>query len=263
MRILYLGNNWVGWQVLQWLKQQGEEIVGLVVHPPHRRKYGEEILQCVGLDPSCIFDGSQLGRGDVIGAIQQLKPEIGISALFGYILRPEFIEGMPYGCINIHPAFLPFNRGAHPNVWSIVEGTPAGVTLHFIDEGVDTGEIIAQRQLPVEPIDTGETLYRKLEQAAVQLFKENWSLIRSGKKTSGSIPQEKGSYHRTRDVEDIDRIELERTYKAKELINILRARTFPPYRGAYFIENGKRVYMQLHLDTSEEIGHLEYENDEK
>ncbi len=247
MRILFLGNNWVGWQVLEWLKEQGDQIVGLVVHPPERRKYGEEILRCAGLEDSRLFDGSRLENEKVLRSIKRLEPEIGISVLFGYILQPNLLGLPAAGFINIHPAFLPFNRGAHPNVWSIVEETPAGVTIHYIDEGIDTGEIIAQCRLPVEPIDTGETLYRKLERAAVQLFKDTWPQIRSGKKTAGYIPQKKGSYHSTRHVENVDRIELERTYKAKELINILRARTFPPYPGAYFMHEGRKIYLRLQL----------------
>ncbi len=64
--------------------------------------------------------------------------------------------------------------------------------------------------------------------------------------------KEAGTYHRTRDVEGVDEIELDKTYVASDLINILRARTFPPYKGAYFIINGRRIYMRLHLEYGEE-----------
>ena len=90
--------------------------------------------------------------------------------MFGYILRPNFLRLIPRGCVNVHPALLPYNRGAYPNVWSIVDGSPAGVTIHFVDEGIDTGDIIAQAQVVIEPVDTGESLYRKLERGAVALF---------------------------------------------------------------------------------------------
>ena len=57
---------------------------------------------------------------------------------------------------------LPYNRGMHPWYWSIVDETPAGVTIHFIDENIDEGHIIAQKEVLIDPTDTGESLYGKL-----------------------------------------------------------------------------------------------------
>lgn len=248
MRILFLGNNWVAWQSIQWLKGQGEDIVGLVIHPPETRKYGEEILHSTNVDPACVFDGSQLREPETLRAIEALRPDMGISAFFGYILSPEFLDMLPAGCVNIHPALLPYNRGAYPNVWSIVERTPAGVTLHYIDEGIDTGDIIAQHEIPVEPIDTGESLYRKLEKACVDLFKETWPLLRADQAPRESQPLQAGTSHRTHDVIQIDEIDLNRRYTARELIDVLRARTFPPHSGVFFRHKGRKVYMRLHLE---------------
>jgi methionyl-tRNA formyltransferase len=252
MPILLFANNWVGWQVARWLKDQGEEIVGLVLHPPHKCKFGQEIAESVGLPEAYIFDGSRLRHPDVLQAIRQLRPNIGLSILFGYILRADLIHLFPAGVINLHPAYLPYNRGVYPNVWSIIEGTPAGVTLHYIDAGIDTGDIIAQKQVPVEPVDTGETLYRKLEQACLELFEENWPLVLSGKARRAPQSREKGTYHRTGDVEQIDAIDLDRTYTARGLIDILRARTFPPYAGAYFQSSKGKVYLRLQIFYEEE-----------
>lgn len=246
MRILLFANNWVGWQIALWLRSQGEEIVGLVLHPASERKYGSEIIATVGLDAPNIFDGSLLRTAGMVNNIRSITPEIGISALFGYILRREILEILPSGCVNIHPAFLPYNRGAYPNIWSIVDNTPAGVTVHYIDDGVDTGDIIAQHQVSVEPTDTGESLYRRLEQSCVDLFKETWISIRNG--TAPRNPQPfGGTLHRLRDVAEIDEIDLNRTYTAGDLINILRARTFPPYKGAYFKSGHSKVFIQIQL----------------
>lgn len=248
VRILFLGNNWVAWQTIQWLKSQGEDIVGLVIHPPGTRKYGEEILKSSKVDSARVFDGSQLRKLETLQAIKALCPDMGISAFFGYILTPEFLDMLSAGCVNIHPALLPYNRGAYPNVWSIVEGTPAGVTLHYIDEGIDTGDIIAQHEVPVEPIDTGESLYRKLEQACIDLFRNTWPLLRAGQAPRQPQLLQAGTYHRTNDVIQIDEIELDRRYTARELIDVLRARTFPPHSGAFFRHQGRRVCMRLHLE---------------
>ena len=252
MRVLALVNNWIGWQVLKRLKRDGDELVGLVIHPPERSEYRDEILRTAALPPSSIFDGSTLRKAEVLAAIRHTRADIGISALFGYILRPEFVNLLPLECVNLHPSMLPYNRGAHPNVWSIIEDTPAGVTMHYIDAGVDTGDVIAQQEIPIEPHDTGDTLYHKLEQAAVALFETTWPLIRIG--TAARIPQARnaGTHHRVRDIDRIDEIHLDRAYNARDLINILRARTFAPYQGTYFRSNGRKVYLQLRLLSEEE-----------
>ena len=250
MRILLFANNWVGFQIAEWLRSQGEEIVGLVLHPATQRKYGDEIVATAGLDASRIFDGSLLRTSAVANNIKSLAPEIGISAFFGYILRREILESLPSGCINIHPALLPYNRGAHPNIWSIVDNTPAGATVHYINEGVDTGDIIARQQVSVEPTDTGESLYRRLEKSCVDLFKQAWTSIRNG--TAPRYPQSSGgTFHRMRDVAEIDEIDLNRTYVARDLINILRARTFPPHKSAYFKSGDSKIFVRVHLQNED------------
>jgi methionyl-tRNA formyltransferase len=254
VRILFLGNNTVGLEVLRELVKSNEDVVGLVIHPAEKQRLGKEIIAAARLPDERIFDGASLTRSEVVAAIRALQPEIGLSVMFDYILRAEFLALFAKGVINLHPSLLPFNRGQYPNVWSIVEGTPAGATIHYIDEGIDTGDIIAQREVVVEPIDTGGSLYAKLEACCVELFRATWPMIKRG--TAPKIPQspQAGSVHRTRDVDRIDRIELGQSYTARELINILRARTFPPYKGAYFIDQGRRV--DLRLD-------LEYEDDDE
>ena len=251
MRILYLGNNRLGFNVLHWLRQNKENIVGLVIHPPDSSRYREEIIEASGLSYEYIFDGSRIRDTGVISSIKALEPDMGISIMFGYILKDELLNVLPRGCINLHPAYLPYNRGAYPNVWSIVDGTPAGVTIHAVDRGVDTGPVFARQEVEVEPIDTGLTLYRKLEQAGLSLFQETWPLIKQGGITP--TPQASpGSSHHIHDADAIDCIELDRAYTARELINTLRARTFPPHRGAYFIHEGRKIHLRLELTYEDE-----------
>jgi methionyl-tRNA formyltransferase len=247
MRIVCLCNNWLGWRVLKWLKEQGEEIVALVMHPVDRCKYGDEIRSVVVGSDCVVLDGSRLKESKILEVIGSLGAEIGVSALFGYILRKEFLKLLPKGCVNLHPALLPYNRGAHPNVWSIVENTPAGATIHYIDEGVDTGDIIDQKPVPVTITDTGESLYRKLETASLELFRLTWPLIRSGACPRRPQVQGQGTFHRVRDVEAIDEIDLSRAYRAEDLLNVIRARTFAPYPGAYFRRDGHKIYLRLEL----------------
>lgn len=244
MRIFFMGNNWVGWQCLQWLQQQGNTIVGVAVHPSERSKFRQEILQAAPGIP--IFDGAQLRDSAVLAQIAALQPDVGLSVFFGYILKEPFLRLFPAGVINLHPSLLPYNRGTYPNVWSIVEQTPAGVTLHYIDIGIDSGDLIAQQEVEVTAIDTGETLYRKLEQACVQLFQQTWPLVRAGQAPRFAQPPG-GTSHTSRDVTKIDEIHLNQAYVARDLLNVVRARTFGEYAGAYFVENGRKIYLRLQL----------------
>jgi methionyl-tRNA formyltransferase len=99
----------------------------------------------------------------------------------------------------------------------------------------------------VQPTDTGQTLYEKLERAGLTLFAETWPAIRNGAITPETQDKTAGSVHRISDVAKLDEIDLDRNVSARELINILRARTFPPYRGAYFLCDGRRIFLSLTL----------------
>ena len=228
-------------------------LIGLVVHPPETRKFGEEILAIAQIPEENVFLGPTLQNTSIIRHIQALNPDVILSVFFGYILKPEVIKIPRKGCINLHPALLPFNRGQYPNVWSIIDGTPSGVTIHYIDEGIDTGEIIAQKEVLVEIIDTGQTLYLKLEDACIELFKNTWPRICEGHFSKISQRLDVGTYHRTKDVKQIDRIDLDATYTAQNLIDLVRARTFPPYRGAYIETNGRKIFLRLELIYEENL----------
>lgn len=259
MRIIYFGNNLAGLRVLEWLVAQGDEIAGLVVHPPEKSRYRDEIIAAARLPAARVFDGSQLRHPSTIEALRALRPEIGLSVFFGYILRQGVLSLFPSGCLNLHSSYLPHNRGAYANVWSIVDRTPAGVTLHYVDAGVDTGDIVAQKQVPVLASDTGKALYTRLETACVELFREAWPLVRSGNASRSPQDHSIATHHRVADVEQIDRIDLDRTYTARELLDIIRARTFPPFKGAYFEEAGERVYVRVELLREAEISRPEHQ----
>lgn len=248
MRILFLGNNAVAVQVMEWLRGQGAELAGLVVHPESRQKFAAELVAASGLPPERIFDGSTLRDSRTMEQISALGADIGVSVYFGYMLTGEFIRTFTHGVVNLHPSYLPYNRGAYPNVWPIIEGTPAGVSLHFMDEGVDTGDLIAQREIPLRPTDTGATLHRRLEEESVTLFRETWPSIAALEVPRFPQSTTAGSFRRTRDVAGLDAIDPNRLYRAQDLIDLIRARTFPPHKGAYLAANGKRVYLRLELE---------------
>ncbi|RAU22248.1 formyl transferase [Paramagnetospirillum kuznetsovii] len=101
---------------------------------------------------------------------------------YGYrtIIKIDIIERFPRRIVNMHIAYLPWNRGVHPNVWSWIEGTPKGVTIHFIDQGIDTGDIIVQEEVQFGNDETLDTTYKKLRVQIERLFDRHWASIRSG-----------------------------------------------------------------------------------
>ena len=249
MRILAFLNNQLGADVFAYLADQMENIAGLVLHPEKKRKAGEQILEIGRNYPDLpVFDGSLCNQPSIIEQIKKLDVEIGISILFGYKLGGELLSIFSKGVINLHPSLLPYNRGAFPNVWAITEGTPAGVSLHYMDESFDTGDLIAQREVCVNYTDTGKTLYEKLEKEGLDLFKATWPLIKRNEQSRKRQNSMRGTEHRIGDVSKIDYIELDKSYTAREIINILRARTFPPHKGAYIEVEGKRIYLSLKLE---------------
>lgn len=246
MTYVYLGNNLVGLKALQWLVAQRHPPSGLVVHPVERGKYRDEIVASAGLPDGDVLEAPDLRTRRGLEWLAARQPDWLISVYFGYVLRRDILAAPKNGAVNLHPALLPYNRGAHPNVWSIVDGTPAGVTLHFIDEGIDTGDIIAQREVPSQVTDTGASLYARLEEAALALFMETWPAIYANA-LRGRPQSSGGTFHPVAGLERIDRIKPDQVMAAGDLINILRARTFPPYKGAYLDLGDRRVYLRLEL----------------
>jgi len=246
VKYVYLANGRLGWEVLRWLVEQGYPPAGLVVHPLDRAKYWEDIVASAGVARRHVIEGPAMRTQEGLAWLRAHEPEWLVSVLFGYILTADVLAVPKHGAVNLHPALLPYNRGAYPNVWSIVEHTPAGVTLHLIDSGIDTGDIIAQREVKVDPTDTGATLYARLEEAALALFKDSWPSI-----CENSIQRKPqpvgGTIHRVIDVERIDCLDPDQYIRAGDLIDILRARTFPPYKGAYLDLPDRRVYVQIEL----------------
>ncbi|WP_017152812.1 formyltransferase family protein [Bacillus bingmayongensis] len=121
-----------------------------------------------------------------------------ISYGYKYMIPPSIIEKFNNKIINLHISYLPWNKGADPNLWSFLEDTPKGITIHYINNSLDTGDIIAQLEVPYKENDTLKTFYDRLCQEIEQLFIENWKFICSGKVMRKPQPSG-GSYHRLKD----------------------------------------------------------------
>lgn len=132
---------------------------------------------------------------------EALRPAgFGFLVSYGYrhILRADVLDLFPGRAVNLHASFLPWNRGADPNLWSFLEGTPKGVSLHHLDLGVDTGDIIAQRETVFGPSETLRTSYDRLQADIQALFRETWPALRAGALPRSPQPPG-GTLHRMKD----------------------------------------------------------------
>lgn len=163
MKILCLFNNPCAIELFDWLREQGHET----------------ILWSDKLDKSWCADKCF---------------DLTISYTYRHILTKEIITGLDDNIVNLHNSYLPFNRGADPNIWSLLDDTPRGVTLHYIDIELDKGDIIAQRFVVDGESETLRSSYDNLDIAAKELFKEAFTYYRfwpeMRKKAIG-----KGDYH--------------------------------------------------------------------
>lgn len=129
----------------------------------------------------------------------QKPPEADFIVSYGYrhMVREPVLSAFKGRIINLHISMLPFNRGADPNFWSWINDTPKGVTIHEIDEGMDTGPVISQRSVIFSPSDTLATSYEKLRNSIEGLFADCWPQIRSGYRASPQTGD--GSHHFAKD----------------------------------------------------------------
>ncbi len=123
-----------------------------------------------------------------------------VSYNYRHIVKKNILEKFRGKAINLHISYLPWNRGADPNLWSHIEDTPKGVTIHEMDEGVDTGNILVQKEVELKENLTLKESYDLLHDEIQALFKQWWPSIQGGKLIS-QPQQGAGSIHRTRDRE--------------------------------------------------------------
>jgi len=125
---------------------------------------------------------------------------------FGFrkIISKNIIKKLEKPIFNIHLSYLPFNRGAHPNFWSFIENTPSGVSIHKIDEGIDTGSIIFKKKInfniKLDKFSTFKKTYNHLFLEAEQLFKKNFNKIYNKKYKKKINNNNKGTYHCKKDL---------------------------------------------------------------
>ena len=150
---------------------------------------------------------------EIIRADKRLTPKAAklkdvdwlVSYGYRHILKPDVLDRLPGRAINLHISFLPCNQGRDPNLWSFLENSKKGVTIHHIDPGVDTGDILAQEEVTFGPNETLRSSYAHLSNVIVDLFRKVWPTIRAGEMVGRKQPAG-GSAHNARDKAEYEHL---------------------------------------------------------
>lgn len=185
--------------------------------------------------------------------LRNTQASVGLSCGYRHKLTEAEWTCFPDGILNLHTGYLPWNRGAYPNVWPILDGSPAGVTLHRVDAGIDTGPILAQTKVNVEPWDTAKTLYDRLLVEAVELVRQavRWAeyyrvACRGWPQGTPQNTLAPGTKHRKADLEHLHGWSGDNGEYFQDAVNTLRAATFPGY-GLRYRQDGKLIEATITL----------------
>ncbi len=165
-----------------------------------------------------------------LAEVRALNPDLLFVWSYSMLLPPELVALAPRGAVNLHGGLLPEYRGGHVMNWAIANGeTETGVTLAYIDEGIDTGPVIAERRFPIEWGDDAASVRQKLKTAGESLLAEWWPAIEAG--SAPRMPQDetRAGYHRMRTADD-GRIDWAQSNIA--IYNLARA-LVAPWPGAF------------------------------
>lgn len=222
--IVYAANRQIGIDCLNMLLKAGVTPKALLL--PEQGEQNDALRNLVPEAPFSI--------GKTIDASLVADCDYLISVHFPHIIPQAVIDLPRIGALNLHPAYLPWNRGWHTPTWAIVDGTPYGATLHWIDSGIDTGDIAMQKQIDVLDTDTADTLYQRALAAEKEVFAEAIDLLKTH--ALPRIPQVgDGTSHTKKDIESIRK--LSHDMPQEEIEKLTRALTTNnPAEAAYFTD---------------------------
>lgn len=241
-KIVFMGTPDFSVPILRMLYDEGYEIAAVVTQPdrPVGRKriltpppVKDEAL-ALGLK---VLQPEKLKGSKEMEAIISLNPDLIVTAAFGQILPKELLDAPKFGCINVHASLLPKYRGGAPIHQAIIDGEEkTGVTIMYMVEKLDAGDIISQREIPIEETDHTGIMFEKLSILGRDLLKETLPSILNG--TNERVPQDESkatfAHNISRDQERIDW-----SKAAKDIYNQVRG--LHPWPIAYTTMNGENV----------------------
>ncbi len=233
-RIVFFGTPAFALPSLEGLIEGPDEVVGVITQPDRERGRGQkkspspvkEVALQKGLS---LYQPERVKETSFLAEIKTLAPDLFVVVAFGQILPKALLEVPTFGAINVHGSLLPKYRGAAPIAWAILRGEKkTGITTMLMDEGMDTGDILLQAEVPIEEGETGETLSRKLSILGGELLMETIERMKAGRIAPQPQDHSKASYAPPLKKED-GQIDWKRS--AEEID--LQIRAFNPWPGAF------------------------------
>ena len=242
MDIVYMGTPDFAVPALEKLIEAGHKITAVVTQPDRQRGRGKEVLyspvkECALKHDIPVFQPVKIKSPEAVAQLRTYQADIFVVAAFGQILSKEILEMPRYGCVNIHASLLPKYRGAAPIQWAVINGEDkTGVTIMQMDEGLDTGDIIVQREVLIAQEETGESLFEKLSVLGADLLVETLDGIWRDDVVKRKQDASLSTYARMLKKED-GRIDWSRTSKQIEQ----QIRGMNSWPSAYTMWNGKTL----------------------
>ena len=186
MKIVFMGTPDFSVPCLRALIDSKHEVVGVICQPdkPVGRK---QILTPPPVKTEAlahdlrVLQPATLRNGAGRAILEELQPDLVIVVAYGKILPPDFLSYPKYGCVNVHASLLPRYRGASPIHWAILNGdSETGVTTMQMDEGMDTGDILLVKKVPIGPEDTAESLFETLSGVGAEAMLETIEAVEGG-----------------------------------------------------------------------------------
>ncbi|PWW27425.1 methionyl-tRNA formyltransferase [Cytobacillus oceanisediminis] len=241
-KIVFMGTPDFSVPVLQQIIKDGYDVIGVVTQPdrPVGRK---KVLtpppvkveaQKQGIP---VYQPEKIRQPEELEKILSLKPDLIVTAAFGQILPKELLEAPKHGCINVHASLLPELRGGAPIHYSILQGkNKTGITIMYMAEKLDAGDILTQEEVPITETDTVGTLHDKLSAAGSKLLSETLPKLLKGELTPIKQNDEEATfaYNIKRQQEKIDW-----SKTGEEIYNHIRG--LNPWPVAYTTFDGKVI----------------------
>jgi methionyl-tRNA formyltransferase len=182
------------------LREPDVEVVGVVTQPDRCKGRKLKIACCPakehvdGMDIP-VFSPQSINTPESLEQLRVWKPDLVVVLAYGQILKPEILEVAPLGCINVHTSLLPKYRGAAPIQWAVANGDKeTGVTIMYMDKGMDTGDIILKRTVWIGDDETAGELHDRLAVAGAELLSEAMHDIKAGCVPRISQDESKATY---------------------------------------------------------------------
>jgi methionyl-tRNA formyltransferase len=195
MRVLFIGTGEIGVPVLRWLRESGEHELAGVVTQPDKPVGREQRIEAPPIKAELagsnvlVLQPKRIKFEDAVGEIRALAPDVIVVMAYGQILPPAVLKIPRIACLNLHASLLPKYRGAAPIQAAIVAGDgETGITVMYMDEGLDTGDVMLQKRIEIAPDETGGSLHDRLAEIAPAVLEEALSLLAAG--TAPRLPQD-------------------------------------------------------------------------